>query len=241
VSDALSVPLGQGARGDTGRVELDDVSHAPEVRDYFLRLGAIARVSEDGTVEVRFPDGSLADDEPGLRESLDSWSAANGIAARLRDQPHMVVYPRVDPAAERPPMRIGDLLVSKGFLTNETLGQALVESRESGQLLGQTLISKGYVFESDLARTLAEQWSLPYLNLSMVGVDQETARLLPADVGQRYLAIPVRHLGQDVQVAFVDPSDDEAIAAVRSYIGSVSFAVADLSDISLAWRKLHQG
>jgi len=225
-------------RDEAGRVELADASKALALRDYFLRLGAIAKVADDNSVEVHFAEAGHAHDEPDLKGYLDSWSSINDTGAQLTGEPRMVVYPRSSQlGGEAPPPRLGELLVQKGFITEEALTRALVESREIGQQLGRTLIAKGYVFESDLARSLAEQWSLPYVNLAMLGVDSAAVRLLPREVGLRYLAIPVRYVGSEIQVAFVDPSDDEAIAAVQAHISAPSLAVADLSDIEMAWRQ----
>ena len=137
-----------------------------------------------------------------------------------------------------PPARLGDLLVRKGLITDAQLTQALTESRTTGELVGQVLLRHRWVFEDELARTLAQQWSLPYLNLLSVGVDWGAAQLLPAEVGRRMAAIPVRFLGAGVQVAFADPSDETAVDAVREHVGPVSLAVAELSHIELLWNRV---
>lgn len=136
------------------------------------------------------------------------------------------------------PPRLGDLLVLKGYITAEQLAAALVESRECRERLGQTLVRQGLVFESDLARTLSEQWGIPYVNISLIGVDGGAVRLLPHEVGIEHAAVPVRFLtgGSAVQVAFADPSDEESVAAVKEHIPFVETAVAEYSDIAAAWR-----
>lgn len=143
----------------------------------------------------------------------------------------------LDPAAPPRP-RLGDLLLAKGMITPDQLGQALVESRATGVLLGQVLIKNRWVFEDELARTLAEQLSLPYVNLSLVGVNEKVRKLLPPEVGRRYAAIPVRLLPTRIQVAFADPSDPDALREVGQYVPGVEPAVAPFSDIELAWRAL---
>lgn len=143
----------------------------------------------------------------------------------------------LDPVAPPRP-RLGDLLVAKGMITPDQLGQALVESRTTGLLLGQVLIKNRWVFEDELARTLAEQLSLPFVNLSLVGVNEKVRKLLPPEVGRRYAAIPVRLLPTRVQVAFADPSDPDALREVGYYVPGVEPAVAPFSDIELAWREL---
>jgi Type II secretion system (T2SS), protein E, N-terminal domain len=142
-----------------------------------------------------------------------------------------------DPPAPQKP-RLGDLLLAKGLITHEQLGQALVESKATGVLLGQVLVQKRWVFDDELARTLAEQLDVPYVNLSLVGVHDKVRKMLPPEVGRRYAAIPVRMLPTRVQVAFADPSDPEALSVVGDYIPGVEPAVAPFSDIEMAWRKI---
>jgi type IV pilus assembly protein PilB len=128
--------------------------------------------------------------------------------------------------------------VSKGFITDEQLSEALVESRNSGERLGLVLLRKGFVFGAELARALSEQWGIPYLNLSVISVDRRVVHLLPQEIGTKFAAIPVRYLEGAVQVAFADPSDPEALAAVRAHIPAIAPAVAELADIASAWRGL---
>ena len=134
--------------------------------------------------------------------------------------------------------RLGDLLLRKGLITPENLSDALVESRASEELLGRVLIRLGYVFEDELARTLAEQLKLPYVNLQVLGVDRLVARMLPAAAGRRAAAIPVALLGDRVRVAFADPCDPTAHAIVQQYIPLIELAVGELSDIESAWRRV---
>jgi hypothetical protein len=98
------------------------------------------------------------------------------------------------------------------------------------------MIRRGFIFEDELARTLADQLDLPYINLRVAGFDRSVAQLLPSAEGLRIAAIPVGFLGGRVRVAFADPSDESAKELVRRHVGEFTLAVADLSDIELAWR-----
>jgi len=228
-----------GAPSDAVHIELDDSTRASALRDYFLRLGARATLNADSTVDVRFDVGEEVD----VHAYLRTWAATNGVTARTiaATGPPVQAKPEVGPRGANPfdpPVRLGDLMVSKGFITVEQLSQALVESRESGQLVGRVLLRRGWVFEDELARTLAEQWQLPYARLSSVGVDQKVMRLLPREVGMRVEAVPVRFSEQSVLVAFADPSDPEALAAVRDYLPEIKLAVAEFSDIRMLWQSV---
>lgn len=227
------------------RIELKDPARADQVRDFFLRLGAVASVGADGTVDARFPKDALNDDID-AKECLQSWVAVNAVEARVIPEVApspakpvadlFEILPREHPRQGAPPPRLGDLMVGKGYITEEQLAAALVESRSTGERLGQVLIRNGWAYEQDLARALSEQWSLPFVNIALVGVDGSALRLLPREVGMEAHAIPVRFLDGAVQVAFADPSDPGSLAAVREHITSIAPAVAEYSDIEMAWR-----
>ena len=227
------------------RIELKDPRRAGQVRDFFLRLGAEASVAPDGAVDARFPEDALNEDIS-AEEFLQDWAAINatpaqvvlGAAAAPANAPADIfeILPREHPRQGAPPPRLGDLLVSKGYITEEQLSAALVESRSSGERLGRVLVRNGWAFEQDLARALSEQWSLPFVNIALIGVDAAALGLLPREVGLEAHAIPVRFIDGAVQVAFADPSDPNSLAAVREHITSIAPAVAEYSDIEMAWR-----
>jgi len=227
------------------RIELKDPGRADQVRDFFLRLGAQASVAADGVVDARFPEDAL-NDEMNAEQCLQKWVAVNGTAAQVVlgaasapvNAPADIfeILPREHPRQGSPPPRLGDLLVSKGYITEEQLSAALVESRSRGERLGRVLVRNGWTYEQELARALSEQWALPFVNIALVGVDASALRLLPREVGLEAHAIPVRFIEGAVQVAFADPSDPSSLAAVREHITSIAPAVAEYSDIEMAWR-----
>jgi hypothetical protein len=218
------------------RIELSDPSHCPALRDYFLGLGAVADLEGTGTVNVSFPNQPVNADES-IEAYLRSWVDANRVAATVVPLLRQTKAPTgVQNARPDLPPRLGDLLVAKGFITAEQLAFAVVEARQQGEMLGRLLLRYEWVFESELARTLAEQWGLPYLNLQSIGVNRDVVQLLPREIGARAAAIPVRPLDGATQVAFADPTDPAALAAVREHIPNVVPAVAELSDIEDAWR-----
>ncbi len=230
------------------RVELTDPGHYPALRDYFLRLGGSV-VSEDGLlVDLAFPEGLLDEDES-PEMYYRTWAHANRLDARVVEHgggqtaaeaggSFSLVMPPPDPAA-RPPMRLGELLVKKGLITDDQLSMALVESRRSGDVVGRILIREGWVYESELARVLAEQWSIPYVNLALIGVDRSALALLPPEIGRRCAAVPVRFFGHELRVAFADPSDPDVVADVQTQIAApIQPAIAELSDIDTIWRSV---
>ena len=58
-------------------------------------------------------------------------------------------------------IRLGDLLVEKGLVTDEQLQIALSEQKKLGRKLGSTLIELGMVSESSLLNLLSNQLGIP--------------------------------------------------------------------------------
>jgi len=214
------------------------VAQPEPLRDYFLRLGGTAEVVDDSTVRVEPAD------ETSIAEHVRHWSEVNGIEARIAEPAAPTAPTALQPVQpmqqtyflERP--RLGDLLLKKGLITQEQLEAALTESRETGDLLGRVMIRRQFIFEDELARTLADQLALPYVNLRVAGFDRAAAAMLPSSEGMRIAAVPIGILGGRVRVAFADPSDETAQAVARKFVGDFSLAVSELSEIELAWRSL---
>jgi MshEN domain len=201
------------------------------LRDYFRRHGVAAEVCAPTEVEL---DTEVVGAE--LGKHLADWSRVMDVPAKFVSKPA-----RVDDreaVVSRPLPRLGSLLTSKGFITEAQLELALNESRETGEMLGAVLLRKRWIFEEELSRTLSEQLSLPYLSIGRIGVDPAVTRLMPREVGVSVGAIPVRYEGDLVQVAFADPTDPSSVEAVNAHLRNISMAVAELSDIRLAWREV---
>jgi Type II secretion system (T2SS), protein E, N-terminal domain len=197
------------------------------LRDYLRRNDATAEVC--GPAEIEVTTNLRRGD---LLQHLQQWEHVTGIPAAVSGPPLLLSEARDAPA--RP--RLGELLVARGLLSEEQLVYALNEARETGELLGVVLVNKQIIFEDELARTLSEQLSVPYISVMRVGVSPAALGLMPANEGRRVAAIPARVEGGEVLVAFADPTDEEALAVVHRYIDSVRIAVSELSDIRMAWR-----
>jgi type IV pilus assembly protein PilB len=135
--------------------------------------------------------------------------------------------------------QLGSILLDKGFITTEQLDRALAERAENRELLGETLVRLGYVFEEDLARVLAEQAGVPYLNLDAVDVDRYAAGVVPRQLGETLVALPVRFTPEGgLVVAVADPTDERLMRQLAAEIKCpIVLNVAAASCIRAAWRR----
>lgn len=112
-------------------------------------------------------------------------------------------------------VRVGDLLVEKGMLSQEQLMMVLDEQKRSGRKFGRTVIDLGFIAEEKLLLELSAHFSMPYIDISRFQFDSEITRRLPESVARRYRAIILMEEEAQYFVGFVDPLDILAVDEVQ--------------------------
>jgi type IV pilus assembly protein PilB len=132
--------------------------------------------------------------------------------------------------------QLGSLLVRDGLLTAEQLELALTEKEASGRRLGEIVVERGWVDDAAIARALAEQYDLEYLDLGKTQLESAATGLLPEKLARRYHSLPLRFLAEDsVLVAVADPTNVLASDDLRLALGlNVRLAVVAAGDLSTA-------
>jgi len=110
--------------------------------------------------------------------------------------------------SQQPRIRIGDLLVQSGKITEEDLQSALASQKESGDKIGKILVSKGHTTETVITNLLAKQLKLPTVDLINREINMQVAHLIPEDISRKFRVLAIDKLDHDVIfVAMSDPSD----------------------------------
>ena len=126
------------------------------------------------------------------------------------------------PEVERVPL--GQLLVAEGFLDDAQLNQALHVGSQTGERLGEVVVRQGLASEEDIARLLAEQWDLSYVDRASIWFDANALARLSREDAQRLEAMPTRVEDGRVVVAVAEPTE-ERLAALREVIGEDTVVV----------------
>lgn len=130
-------------------------------------------------------------------------------------------------------VRIGKILVDRGFVTEAQLQEALRRQKESGGRFGEILIEMGALTQDQLNWALGEQLGIPYAELSTEMVDLEAAHALPEELLRRYQALPVLRVGDELTVALADPTNRQAVADIEALTSTkVTVAIASASSIA---------
>ncbi len=97
--------------------------------------------------------------------------------------------------------RIGEILVSKGYITPEILERALEISKRSGKPIGRVLVENNFVTWDDIAEALATQYGLPKLNELPSNIPYEVVNSIPKNLTSAYRLIPYKKEGNTLYVA----------------------------------------
>ena len=119
-------------------------------------------------------------------------------------------------------MRLGDLLIAAGAITDEQLQAALQAQKTSGQRLGDLLIDSGVITQHQLIDALQMQLGVDYIDLTRVSIPVELAKYVPRAIAKKYCVVPVKLVKDELYVAMSDPLDfiaqEELKAASRKQI-----------------------
>ena len=117
-------------------------------------------------------------------------------------------------AGARKKIRIGDLLVEAGAITDEQLQEALAKQKEDGGMLGNVIMDLGFISRELLITVLTAQLGIDYCEIQSVKIDEEVVDLVSKDIVQKYKVMPVGFAEDNpniLQVAMADPLDLMAI------------------------------
>jgi len=112
-------------------------------------------------------------------------------------------------------IRIGDLLVQSGVITENQLQQALEKQRSTGQRLGRTLINLGFIQEDKFLSFLSEQLNVPFIDLRRYRFDTTVVHRLSETHARRFRAIALSEKNGQLLVGMADPTDIYTVDALE--------------------------
>ena len=115
-------------------------------------------------------------------------------------------------------MRLGDLLIAAGTITQEELEKGLALQKEQKGRLGEVLISNGIITEQQLIEALQMQLGIEFVDLTKVNIPTELAQVVPKNIAKQYTVVPIRAVKDELYLAMSDPLNFYAIEEVRKAV-----------------------
>ncbi len=102
---------------------------------------------------------------------------------------------------------LGELLKTQGVISEEQLNQALAEQKSSGRKISQILIDSNFASEEQVAKALATQQGISYVDLNKFESDPTLVLGLSELQSRQFRAMVLEDRGETYLVGMVDPSN----------------------------------
>ena len=136
----------------------------------------------------------------------------------------------------RKKVRLGDLLVQKGIITEEQLSEALKQQKEKKLMLGEMIVSMGFASQSQINDVLCEHINIDFVDMREEEPDPQVLSLLDESIMRKYTLVPLRHDNNNagaLQVAMADPMNILAMDDINIITGmQVVPILANAQDIN---------
>ena len=140
-------------------------------------------------------------------------------------------------------IRLGDLLLQNGYITEEKLGHALKRQKELNytKKLGEIFIEEGYITQKDLLKTISKQLNIDFVDLYGETIDFNAIAIkYPLHMLETAQAIPFKEDEDYIHVATSDPLNYDALEALERLISlkPVKIYLAYTDDIQVIFHRI---
>lgn len=101
--------------------------------------------------------------------------------------------------------KLADILVKEGMVDQQQLAQARDLSRKNDIPLERALLKLQIIDEEQLARAVASQFDLPYVEINSLSLDPGLSRYISPVYAQKHLLVPISMIGSTLTLAMAQP------------------------------------
>jgi hypothetical protein len=107
-----------------------------------------------------------------------------------------------------PNLKLGEILVSEGLVTDAQLQEALKEQKKNRKsALGEILVNAGVIAKDEIQQSLAKKLAIPFVNLREFIVEPEIIGVLTAAIAFKHKVVPLYVYEGKIVVAIENPMD----------------------------------
>jgi len=111
--------------------------------------------------------------------------------------------------------KLGETLVGWGIIEPNALADALAYAKQHNKRIGEALVELELCSEDDVAKALASQFGLEFIDLDKHAVNRDVLGLIPAKMIEDYKVLPLGEEGNRLKVIITDPLDLETLDLLR--------------------------
>ncbi len=110
---------------------------------------------------------------------------------------------------------LGEILYKAGLVEKQSLVDAIREAKKTKKRLGEILLDRKLLGEDLLAKAIAKQFGLKYVDLNKTAIPEDALKLLDVSILKKYNILPLGMENGSLKLAISDPMNLEAMDAVR--------------------------
>ena len=135
--------------------------------------------------------------------------------------------------------RLSDILLEEGLLKEDLLNEALNRQKASGEPLPTVLQKMGVLAEIDLARAIAKQYNLPYLDASRYQIPRDVMDAIPIETLQQHQFVPLDKIGKCLLLSISNIPAVEILETLERQTGSQFFIyVSTVTQVNTTLKKI---
>jgi type IV pilus assembly protein PilB len=115
--------------------------------------------------------------------------------------------------------QVEDLIIHDGLISSEDLSAIKIVADEQKVPYMSLLVKEGHITNEQLTKFTATVNKLPYVNLTSARIDPKILDLLPQDVAEHYMAVPLGEMQHRLVVAMLDADNIQAVDFLSNKIG----------------------
>ena len=129
-------------------------------------------------------------------------------------------------------IRLGDLLINLGFLTQTELNKALADQKKSNDKLGNILVKNGVITEDALIETLSVQIGIPKILPDINLIDKSLLKQVKEGFLVKNVVLPAFKDGNKITAIMSDPLNEDTIQNLKyNYRAEIEPAIAPAASI----------
>ena len=114
--------------------------------------------------------------------------------------------------------KLVNLLISEGLVSEDVLNEVKISAAQASKSIIETLIEQNIVDDELITHAVAQVSGVPYVNLTSSVIDQEILNLLPEDIAERFMAVPLAEIQNRLAVAMIDANNVQSVDYLASRI-----------------------
>jgi type IV pilus assembly protein PilB len=115
--------------------------------------------------------------------------------------------------------QVEQAVVDDGLISPEEMNNLRKVADEKNVPLFSLLVTDNHLSNEQLTKTIAHVTKMPYVNLSEAKIDPKILSLLPQDVAERYMAVPLGEMKSRLVVAMLDADNVQAVDFLSNKVG----------------------